>query len=148
MFYLFIQVGNTKLYTCQQCTTAWMLKNTHGAGIQIKKWKLSLPEDPSCSPPSLAPSPQQGTVPCLSHHRVTVPGLFWFFHSCLVFSVRICVQLLPVRIMFVSFIHSYLYLWFAQPHCCTVFYCVSVQVIYPCFSEERFGFFLVWGNSE
>lgn len=67
MFYLFIQVGNTKLYTCQRCTTAWMLKNTHGAGIQIKKWKLSLPEDPSCSPPSLAPSPQQGTVPCLSH---------------------------------------------------------------------------------
>jgi len=44
-----------------------MLKNTNGAGIQIKKWKLSLPENLSCSPPSLAPSPQQGTVPCLSH---------------------------------------------------------------------------------
>uniref|UniRef100_A0AAA9RXT2 EGF like domain multiple 6 n=1 Tax=Bos taurus TaxID=9913 RepID=A0AAA9RXT2_BOVIN len=69
-----------------------MLKNTHVAGIQIKKWKLSLPENLSCSPPSLAPSPQQGTVPCLSHHRVTVPGLFCFFHSCLVFSVHIYVN--------------------------------------------------------
>lgn len=58
-----------------------MLKNTHGAGIQIKKWKLSLPEDPSCSPPSLAPSPQQGTVPCLSHQSVQWLrcGAVWLF---------------------------------------------------------------------
>jgi len=90
----------------------------------------------------LPPAPNKGLY-LVSHTRVTVPGLFCFFHSCLVFSVRICVQLLPVRIMFVSFIHSCLYLWFAQPHCCTVFHCMSVQVIYPSFSEERFGFFLV-----
>lgn len=80
------------MYTCQQCTTPCMFTNTHVAGIQIKKWKLSLPEDPSCSPPSLAPSPQRGTVPCLSHHRVIVPGFVLFLSLVGGFQ---CVHLCP-----------------------------------------------------